>query len=169
MVWIIDSQGNITDVSVKTALNTSGDLTACPLHFLHGSYLWVGTVYHVLYKSFLIMKLNVFQGDLTGWFETKTMMRRWTETETQHTSLPMLHQHELRTGFGVLNFSSNLVLTANFFLIMKITGLRGERTDVKAKTAALVSSRSVLPFSKLNKLFFGYFDLENIFIDNENK
>ena len=26
----------------------------------------------------------------------------------------------------------------------------------------------MLPFSKLNKLFFGYFDPENIFIDNEN-
>ena len=28
--------------------------------------------------------------------------------------------------------------------------------------------QSVLPFSKLNKLFFGYFDPENIFLDNEN-
>ena len=26
-----------------------------------------------------------------------------------------------------------------------------------------------LPFSKLNKMFLGYFDPENIFIDNENK
>ena len=26
----------------------------------------------------------------------------------------------------------------------------------------------VLPFSKLNKMFFGYFDPENIFLDNEN-
>ena len=29
--------------------------------------------------------------------------------------------------------------------------------------------RSVLLFSKLNKLFFGYFDPEKIFLDNENK
>ena len=28
---------------------------------------------------------------------------------------------------------------------------------------------SVLPFSKLNKLFFGYFDPENNLLDNENK
>ena len=28
---------------------------------------------------------------------------------------------------------------------------------------------SVLPFSKLNKIFFGYFDPENIFTDNKNK
>ena len=28
---------------------------------------------------------------------------------------------------------------------------------------------SVLPFSKLNKMFFGYFDPENIFLDNKNK
>ena len=27
---------------------------------------------------------------------------------------------------------------------------------------------SVLPFSKLNKMCFGYFDPENIFLDNEN-
>ena len=26
-----------------------------------------------------------------------------------------------------------------------------------------------LPFSKLNKIFFGYFDPENVFLDNENK
>ena len=29
--------------------------------------------------------------------------------------------------------------------------------------------RSVLPFSKLNKIVFGYFDPENIFLDNKNK
>ena len=28
---------------------------------------------------------------------------------------------------------------------------------------------SVLPFSKLNKLFFGYFDPENVLLDNKNK
>ena len=27
----------------------------------------------------------------------------------------------------------------------------------------------VLPFSKLNKIFIGYFDPENIFLDNKNK
>ena len=30
-------------------------------------------------------------------------------------------------------------------------------------------SGPVLPCSKLNKIFFGYFDPENIFLDNENK
>ena len=29
--------------------------------------------------------------------------------------------------------------------------------------------RAVLPFSKLNKIFFGYFDPENIFLGSENK
>ena len=29
--------------------------------------------------------------------------------------------------------------------------------------------RRMLLFSKINKIFFGYFDPENIFIDNENK
>ena len=33
----------------------------------------------------------------------------------------------------------------------------------------LDGTHSVLPFSKLNKIFFGYFDAENVFIDNENK
>ena len=32
-----------------------------------------------------------------------------------------------------------------------------------------VSSTAVLPFSKLNKIIFGCFDPENIFLDNENK
>ena len=30
-------------------------------------------------------------------------------------------------------------------------------------------SSAVLPFSKLNEMFFGYFDPENIFLDNKNK
>ena len=30
-------------------------------------------------------------------------------------------------------------------------------------------SQPVLPFSKLNKIFFGYFDPKNIFLDNKNK
>ena len=30
-------------------------------------------------------------------------------------------------------------------------------------------SAPVLLFSKLNKIVFGYFDPENIFLDNENK
>ena len=40
--------------------------------------------------------------------------------------------------------------------------------DFVAVLFAILSgaSRTVLPFSKLNKMFFGYFDLENIFIDN---
>ena len=32
-----------------------------------------------------------------------------------------------------------------------------------------LTSLPVLPFSKLNKIFFGYFDPENIFLDNKNK
>ena len=32
-----------------------------------------------------------------------------------------------------------------------------------------VISLAVLPFSKLNKIIFGYFDPENIFLDNKNK
>ena len=28
---------------------------------------------------------------------------------------------------------------------------------------------AVLPYSKLNKMFFGYFDPGNIFLDNKNK
>ena len=49
---------------------------------------------------------------------------------------------------------------------MKINIFRGDLTDVSAETEAL---QAVLPFSKLNKFFFGYFDPENIFLDNKNK
>ena len=31
------------------------------------------------------------------------------------------------------------------------------------------TTQAVLPFSKLNNFIFGYFDPENIFLDNENK
>ena len=48
---------------------------------------------------------------------------------------------------------------------------------MSAKLAALMVTKwdrdmallSVLPISKLNKHFFGYFDPENIFLDNKNK
>ena len=42
-------------------------------------------------------------------------------------------------------------------------------TFVSCDGVMQVGSFSVLPFSKLSKIFFGYFDPENIFLDNENK
>ena len=39
----------------------------------------------------------------------------------------------------------------------------------KRYAASPSTSRPVLPFSKLNKIFYGYFDPENIFLDNKNK
>ena len=36
------------------------------------------------------------------------------------------------------------------------------------RVSSVLMSRSVLLFSKLNKIFFGYFDSENIVLDNEN-
>ena len=72
-----------------------------------------------------------------------------------------------------------------FFLIMQITNLRGDLTDISASKAPLVPlmcvvrriacvvglrhCRAVLLFSKLNKMFFGYCDPDNILLDNENK
>ena len=48
--------------------------------------------------------------------------------------------------------------------------LWGDLTDTLAKQASLMRGPyPVLLFSKLNEMFFGYFDLENIFVDNENK
>ena len=44
----------------------------------------------------------------------------------------------------------------------KLDGV-GDRRD------EFVWYQSVLPFSKLNKMFFGYFDPEKIFLDDENK
>ena len=44
-------------------------------------------------------------------------------------------------------------------------------SDLRADCAAAqsqVSSAAVLPFSKLNHFIFGYFDPENIFLDNKN-
>ena len=63
---------------------------------------------------------------------------------------------------------------------MKINNFQGELTDVSAKKEALVRELPLihtvnlnhipmLLFSKLNKVFFGYFDPENILLDNENK
>ena len=80
---------------------------------------------------------------------------------------------------------------------MKINKFQGEPRDISAKTETLIASwqaccrdgheadtgiklesefsiqfciqYSVLLFSKLNTIFFGYFDPENIFLDNTNK
>ena len=40
---------------------------------------------------------------------------------------------------------------------------------VNAPATDVPCSCAVLPFAKLNYLFFGYFDPENIFLDNKNK
>ena len=48
------------------------------------------------------------------------------------------------------------------------TGYEACQHDLKEKVMS-PSWSPVLPFSKLNKIFFGYFDPENIFLDNLNK
>ena len=54
------------------------------------------------------------------------------------------------------------------YFIVETNDVRGDLTNVSANSRALVC-RSVLLLSKSNKLFFGYFDPENIFLDNKNK
>ena len=65
---------------------------------------------------------------------------------------------------------------------MKINMFRGDLTDISTKKEALIGTSSnadqvrellaaywpLLLFSKLNEMFFGYFDIENYFLDNEN-
>ena len=46
------------------------------------------------------------------------------------------------------------------------TALPGEHCFVEPDRS---ETCAVLPFSKLNRVFFGYFDPENIFLDNKNK
>ena len=41
-------------------------------------------------------------------------------------------------------------------------------TDVSASTKSLAVMQSLLLLSKSNKIFFGCFDPENIFLGNEN-
>ena len=48
---------------------------------------------------------------------------------------------------------------------------QGDLTDSSAEKEALAimyANATGLPFSKLNKIFFGYFDPEKIFLDNKN-
>ena len=49
----------------------------------------------------------------------------------------------------------------------KITGTVEARPSQRCRTSS--QPPAVLPFSKLNRKIFGYFDPENIFIDNKNK
>ena len=50
-----------------------------------------------------------------------------------------------------------------------LIGLKQQKGEplIIALTSVLIL-KPVLPFSKLNKIFLGYFDPENIFLDNEN-
>ena len=60
---------------------------------------------------------------------------------------------------------------------MVINNYQGDLTDISSEKEAhvlkgMLENRAyptVLPFSKLNKIIFGYFDPENIFLDNKNK
>ena len=49
---------------------------------------------------------------------------------------------------------------------MYVVHIQPPSKDLGAKNDA---RQPVLLFSKLNKIFFGYFDPENIFLDNKNK
>ena len=60
-------------------------------------------------------------------------------------------------------------LAAGSFLLQSTSHFTLGCSNVLALPTAMASRQSVLPFSKLNKLFFGYFDPENVFLDNENK
>ena len=48
------------------------------------------------------------------------------------------------------------------------TELRATRPLHASASAAQIMRESVLLFSKINKMFVGYFDPEKIFLDNEN-
>ena len=53
-----------------------------------------------------------------------------------------------------------------------MNSFRDDQTEVSAKSKNTVEASmgvAVLMFSKLNKIIFGYFDPERIFLDNKNK
>ena len=52
--------------------------------------------------------------------------------------------------------------------IVQINNVQGDTPDVSAAAKSL-PFKPVLLFSKLNKIFFRYFNPENIFLDNKNK
>ena len=94
-------------------------------------------------------------------------------------------------GASVFRRQPNDVVIVTVLVWQRAMSLRNQQNDFVAATVrwwqyamsfqgpqrnwivAVVNLESVpwavLPFSKLNKMFFGYFDPENIFFDNKNK
>ena len=71
-------------------------------------------------------------------------------------------------GFeGTLQFLGILYHVNLFYTTLKTSFCRvGKSAETKSLT---LLSLPVLLFSKLNKMFFGYFDPQNIFLDNKIK
>ena len=57
----------------------------------------------------------------------------------------------------------------NVYLPYRIVRIRVSNKDSNESGEVLIGCSTVLRFSKLNKIFYGYFDPEKIFLDNENK
>ena len=60
-------------------------------------------------------------------------------------------------------------LAAGSFVLQSTSHFTLGCSNVLALPTAMATRESVLAFSKLNKLFFGYFDPRNVFVDDENK
>ena len=72
--------------------------------------------------------------------------------------------------FYFLNIITCFWETMMLWILIFITYMnncRGVLNDTSAQTKTLVAS-PVLLFSNLNEIFFGYFDPENIYLDNKN-
>ena len=61
-------------------------------------------------------------------------------------------------------------LIPSFHFVYRMAGYCSNTVSMEALSYKLFPGRlPVLLFSKLNKMFFGYFDPENMLLDNENK
>ena len=60
-------------------------------------------------------------------------------------------------------------MVGTFFFPFVISQGRSPDQQGIHQTCTQSASSAVLPFSKLNNFILGYFDPQNIFIDNENK
>ena len=116
----------------------------------------------ILFIFFLIIKIIIFRGDLSG-ISAKTatlvviLMRCDSIPPVSVTSTRCC-----RTGTSIKIYYSYVSLVYIYNINQGHKGLGKLSTAARAHPTSVMVV-PVLPFPKLNKTFFGYFDPENIF------
>ena len=122
----------------------------------------------ILYFFFLIIEINICLGDLSDvWATTATLMsgccshKKKRMKQIQKMAMRGLLDAEKEDPFSLFVASTNI----RYCYYNETQNILGNTFGM----CVLQVRHPVLLFTKWNKMFFGYFDPDNIFLDHENK